>query len=47
MPMGIPREWLPWLDGTNNVDDETSFIVSTLEEYGRETGPYGIRLGAI
>ena len=29
------REWLPWLDGTNNVDDETSFIASTLEEYGR------------
>ena len=39
------REWLPWLDGTNNVDDETSFIVSTLEEYGRGDGVlYGIRL---
>ena len=38
------REWLPWLDGTNNVDDETSFIVSTLEEYGRGDGVlYGIR----
>ncbi len=39
------REWLPWLDGTNNVDDETSFIASTLEEYGRGDGVlYGIRL---
>ena len=39
------REWLPWLDGTNNVDDETSFIASTLEEYGRGDGVlYAIRL---
>ena len=39
------REWLPWLDGTNNVDDEASFIASTLEEYGRGDGVlYAIRL---
>lgn len=39
------REWLPWLDRTNNVDDETPFIASTLEEYGRGDGVlYGIRL---
>ena len=39
------REWLPWLDRTNNVDDETSFIASTLEEYERGDGVlYGIRL---
>ena len=39
------REWLPWLDRTNNVDDEASFIASTLEEYERGDGVlYGIRL---
>ncbi len=39
------RQWLPWLDRTNNVDDETSFIASTLEEYGRGDGVlYGVRL---
>ena len=41
---GHLREWLPWLDGTNNVEDETSFIGATLEEYGKGDGAlYAIR----
>ena len=39
------REWLAWLDRTKSVEDETSFIASTLEEYVRGEGIlYGIRL---
>ena len=39
------REWLAWLDGTNSLEDEISFIASTLEEYVRGEGVlYGIRL---
>ena len=39
------REWLPWLDRTKSLEDETSFIASTLEDYVRGEGVlYGIRL---
>ncbi|MEC7720747.1 MAG: GNAT family protein [Candidatus Thermoplasmatota archaeon] len=39
------REWLAWLDGTKNLEDETAFIASTLEDYVRGEGVlYGIRL---
>ena len=42
---GHLREWLPWLDGANSVEDEASFIGTTLEEYGRGDGAlYAIRL---
>ena len=40
------REWLPWLDQTNNVDDEISFISMSLDEYEKREGVvYAIRLG--
>ncbi len=39
------REWLPWLDDTNSVEDEESFITTTREQYGRGEGAlYAIRL---
>ena len=38
------REWLPWLDSTKTVEDETSFINGALEEYGKGEGViYSIR----
>ena len=41
---GHLREWLPWLDFTNTVEDETSFINGALEEYGKGEGVvYSIR----
>lgn len=40
------REWLPWLDRTNSVDDEISFISMNLDEYEKCAGVlYAIRLG--
>ena len=42
---GHLKEWLPWLDETNSVEEEISFITTTLEEYGRGEGAlYAIRL---
>ena len=39
------REWLPWLDDTNSVEDEISFIGGALEEYHRGDGVlYSIRM---
>ena len=41
---GHLREWLPWLDSTNTVEDEISFINGSLEEYGKGEGViYSIR----
>ena len=38
------REWLPWLDSTKTVEDETSFINGALDEYGKGEGVvYSIR----
>jgi ribosomal-protein-serine acetyltransferase len=40
------REWLPWLDQTNSVEDEISFISMSLDEYEKREGViYAIRLG--
>jgi len=39
------REWLPWLDATNSIEDEKAFISSSLEEYEKRDGVfYTIRL---
>jgi len=39
------REWLPWLDETNSIEDEISFISMSLEEYEKREGVvYAIRL---
>ena len=39
------REWLPWLDATNSVEDEKAFISNSLEEYQKREGVfYTIRL---
>ena len=39
------REWLPWLDATNRIEDETEFISNCLEEYEKREGVfYTIRL---
>ena len=39
------REWLPWLDATNSLEDEKAFISNSLEEYQKREGVfYTIRL---
>ena len=39
------RQWLPWLDATNSINDETAFILNSLEEYENREGVfYTIRL---
>ena len=39
------REWLPWLDATNSIEDEKAFISNSLEEYQKREGVfYTIRL---
>ena len=39
------RQWLPWLDATNSINDETAFISNSLEEYENREGVfYTIRL---
>ena len=39
------RKWLPWLDATNSINDETAFISNSLEEYENREGVfYTIRL---
>ena len=39
------REWLPWLDATNSIEDEKAFISGSLEEYEKRDGVfYTIRL---
>jgi ribosomal-protein-serine acetyltransferase len=32
------REWLPWVDATETVDDTLSFIRSSLEQFGSNKG---------
>ena len=32
------REWLPWVDATQNVDDTLSFIRSSLEQFAANQG---------
>src|SRR5580698_10385611 len=32
------REWLPWVDSTETIDDSRSFIRSTLEQFGSNKG---------
>jgi ribosomal-protein-serine acetyltransferase len=32
------REWLPWVDATQTVDDTLSFIRSTLEQFSSNKG---------
>tara|TARA_B100001250_G_scaffold224346_1_gene192397 strand:- start:1108 stop:1713 length:606 start_codon:yes stop_codon:yes gene_type:complete len=34
------REWLPWLDATNRIEDETAFISNCLEEYKKREGVF-------
>ena len=34
------REWLPWLDATNSVEDEKAFISNSLEEYRKREGVF-------
>ena len=34
------RQWLPWLDATNSIDDETAFISNSLEEYEKREGVF-------
>ena len=34
------REWLPWLDATNRIEDETAFISNCLEEYEKREGVF-------
>ena len=34
------RQWLPWLDATNSIDDEIAFISNSLEEYEKREGVF-------
>ena len=34
------RKWLPWLDATNSINDETAFISNSLEEYEKREGVF-------
>ena len=34
------RQWLPWLDATNSINDETAFISNSLEEYEKREGVF-------
>ena len=34
------RQWLPWLDATNSIDDEAAFISNSLEEYDKREGVF-------
>ncbi len=34
------RQWLPWLDATNSINDETAFISNSLEEYEKRKGVF-------
>ena len=29
------REWLPWLDGTTTLDDESNFVMASLESFAQ------------